>query len=37
MKLTDANTMEWTWKEWDNGMRWGKPVMEMSGTNRRRS
>ena len=32
----DANTMEWTWKEWDNAFKWGEPIMEMSGTQRRK-
>ena len=35
-RFTDDNTMEWTWKEWDNSFKWGKPVMEMSGTNHRK-
>ena len=35
-RFTDANTMEWTWKEWDNGFKWGEPIMEMSGTSHRK-
>jgi len=35
-RFIDANTMEWTWKEWDNGFKWGDPMMEMSGTSHRK-
>ncbi len=36
MKLTDDNTMTWTWKQYDNMMKWGEPLMEMKGTSRRK-
>ncbi len=36
MKLNDDNTMNWTWKQYNNGMKWGEPMMEMKGTSRRK-
>ena len=35
-RFPDANTMEWSWKIWDNSWKWGEPIMEMSGTQRRK-
>ncbi|UCG33542.1 MAG: DUF1579 family protein [Phycisphaerales bacterium] len=33
-KMIDENTMEWSFKQWDNAMHWGTP-MEMTGTGKR--
>lgn len=35
-RFIDANTIEWTWNEWDNSLRLGTPLMEMKGTLSRR-
>jgi len=35
-RFVDDNTIEWTWKEWDNALKWGKAMMEMTGTQHRK-